>query len=78
MNSEMSREKVWEDLLTLPEEAFLAVREFVLFQKSRNGLRGVTQKKAQDRSPVLHSPARRIAKSKRNLTKRNDFHVAKR
>ena len=41
MNSVMSREKVWDDLLTLPEEAFLAVREFVLFQKSRNGLRGV-------------------------------------
>ena len=41
MDSVILREKVWDDLLTLPEDAFLAVREFVLFQKNRSGLSGV-------------------------------------
>ena len=50
MNSVMPREKVWDDLLTLPEEAFLVVREFVLFQKSRNGLRGATHVATATRS----------------------------
>jgi hypothetical protein len=35
MNSVALRERVCDDLLTLPEDALLAVREFVLFQKSR-------------------------------------------
>ena len=36
MNAVALREQVWDDILSLPEEAFAMVREFVLFQKSRN------------------------------------------
>jgi len=43
MDSVMLREKVWDDLLTLPEDAFLVVREFVLFQKNRSVLSDTKQ-----------------------------------
>ena len=36
MDSVALREQTWDDLLALPEDAFLVVREFVLFQKKRS------------------------------------------
>ena len=35
MTSTALREMVWADLLTLPDDALQATREFVLFQKTR-------------------------------------------
>ena len=48
MNSVALREKVWDDLLTLPEDAFLVVREFVLFQKSRSALLNAKRSRITD------------------------------
>ena len=57
MKSMTSREQVCDDLLTLPEDAFLAVREFVLFQKSRSAPPSPSPRPSRAVAPVRKSAA---------------------
>jgi hypothetical protein len=61
MGNATLREEVWGDLLVLPEEALVTVREFVLFQKSRSGLRGAGE-------PSHHAMAEKEAAFARLMT----------